>query len=161
MGQLQGVGQTESPVTTGNPRILIVEDHTPVAMMMVFLLARGGCDVQVASTGKKGLEMAEENRFDLITLDMDLSDMSGCEICSELKQKHLSRITPVVFVTGRLNEQDVQRGLEVGAVDYITKPFEVTDFVFRIISHAKANSCPSDVLDENTNANAQSLCNAS
>jgi len=117
--------------------------------------------VQVASTGKRGLELAQENKFDLITLDVDLPDSNGINICLELKQRHLSRKTPVVFVAGRLNEQDVQRGLEVGAVDYIEKPFEMTDFVFRIISRAKANSCPSDVLDENTNAHAQSLCNAS
>jgi DNA-binding response OmpR family regulator len=109
---------------SGKVKILIVEDDTPLAMMMVHVLSRLGCEVLVANTGKKGLELAQENRFDLITLDIDLpGGTSGLEICRELKERHLSRHTPVVFVSGRLGEQDVQRGLEAGAVDYITKPF--------------------------------------
>lgn len=117
-------------------RVLIVEDDTPLAMMMVHVLSRAGCDVQVASTGKTGLELAQQNKFDLITLDIDLPGISGLEICRELKQRHLTRHTPVVFVTGRLGEQDVRRGLELGAVDYITKPFGV-EFAPRLLSHIK------------------------
>jgi DNA-binding response OmpR family regulator len=120
----------------GKVRILIVEDDTPLAMMMVHVLSRLGCDVQVASTGKKGLELAQVGRFDLITLDIDLPGISGLEICLELKQKHLTRHTPVVFVSGRLGEEDVQRGFEAGAVDYITKPFGV-EFAPRLLSHTK------------------------
>jgi DNA-binding response OmpR family regulator len=119
---------------TPKARVLIVEDDTPLAMMMVHVLSRLGCGVQVADTGKKGLELARQNKFDLITLDIDLPGISGLEICLELKQRHLSRNTPVVFVTGRLGEQDVQRGLEAGAVDYITKPFGV-EFAPRLLSH--------------------------
>jgi DNA-binding response OmpR family regulator len=115
-------------------KILIVEDDTPLAMMMVHVLSYLGCDVQVASTGKRGLELAQQNKFDLITLDIDLPGISGLEICGELKQRHLTRHTPVVFVTGRLAEQDMQRGLEIGAVDYITKPFGV-EFAPRLLSH--------------------------
>ena len=120
----------------GNIRVLIVEDDMPLAMMMVHVLSRAGCDVQVASTGKTGLELAQQNKFDLITLDIDLPGISGLEICRELKQRHLTRHTPVVFVTGRLGEQDVRRGLELGAVDYITKPFGV-EFAPRLLSHIK------------------------
>jgi len=79
-------------------KILIVEDDTPVAMMMVHVLSRAGCDVRVANTGQKGMELARENKFDLITLDVDLPDISGFEICSELKQRHLSCHTPIVFI---------------------------------------------------------------
>ena len=121
---------------TPKARILIVEDDTPLAMMMVHVLSRAGCDVQVASTGKKGLELAQAIRFDLITLDIDLPGISGLEICAELKQRHLTRNTPVVFLTGRLAEQDVQRGLDAGAVDYIAKPFGI-EFAPRLLSHIK------------------------
>ena len=138
-GQLQGTGQAESTVTTSKARILIVEDDTPLAMMMVHVLSRLGCDVQVASTGKKALELAQQNTFDLITLDIDLPGISGLEICLELKQRHLTRHTPVVFVTGRLAEQDMQRGLDAGAVDYISKPFGV-EFARRLFSHIKAKT---------------------
>jgi DNA-binding response OmpR family regulator len=119
---------------TGKAKILIIEDDTPVAMMMVNVLSRAGCDVRVANTGQKGMELARENKFDLITLAVDLPDINGFEICSELKQRHLSRHTPIVFVSGRPCEKDRQRGLEIGAVDYITKPFDARDFVSRLLS---------------------------
>ena len=115
-------------------KILIIEDDTPVAMMMVNVLSRAGCDVRVANTGQKGMELARENKFDLITLDVDLPDISGFEICSELKQRHLSYHTPIVFVSGRPCENDRQSGLDLGAVDYITKPFDARDFVSRLLS---------------------------
>jgi DNA-binding response OmpR family regulator len=121
---------------TPKARVLIVEDDTPLAMMMVYVLSRLGCDVQVASSGKKGLELAQQSKFDLISLDIDLPGISGLEICAELKQRHLTRHAPVVFVTGRLAEQDIQRGLEAGAVDYITKPFGV-EFASRLLSHIR------------------------
>jgi DNA-binding response OmpR family regulator len=123
-------------------KILVVEVEMPVAMMMVFLLTRAGFDVTTAHNGHKGIELATENKFDLIILDVDLPGLSGFEICRELKQRHLSRHTPIVFVTGRPCEEDVRHGLELGAVDYITKPFEVTDFIFRIVSHAKVKINP-------------------
>ena len=118
-------------------KILIIEDDTPVAMMMVHVLSRAGCDALVANTGEKGMELARENKFDLITLDVDLPDISGFEICSELKQRHLSCHTPVVFISGRLCEKDRQRAFDLGAVDYITKPFDTLDFVSRILSRVK------------------------
>ncbi len=120
-------------------KILIVEDDTPLAMMMVHVLTRAGCDVVVANTGRKGMELAQENKFDIITLDIDLTDINGFEICRELKQKHHSRHTPVVFVSGRPCEQDIQRGLELRAVDYITKPFGV-EFVPRLLSHIQGKN---------------------
>jgi len=118
-------------------KILIIEDDTPVAMMMVHALSCAGCDALVANTGEKGMELARENKFDLITLDVDLLDISGFEICSELKQRHLSCHTPIVFISVRLCEKDRQRAFDLGAVDYITKPFDAMDFVSRILSCVK------------------------
>ena len=159
MGQLQGVGRTESSMTASKPRILIVEDQMPVAMMMTFLLARAGCETAVATTGKKAMQMAEEKRFDLITLDVDLPDGNGFILCSRLKEHPRLCDTPVVFVSARCLIEDQQHGLEVGAVDFIEKPFGTQDFLSRILSHTEARFCPSDVLDENTDTDAQSLCN--
>jgi DNA-binding response OmpR family regulator len=121
-------------------RILIVEDETPVAMMMVHVLSRAGCDVLVATTGEKGKELAQENEFDLIMLDVDLPDISGFEICSELKQRHSSRHASIVIISGRPSEKDCQHVLELDAADYITKPFDPTDFVRRILSHINTKS---------------------
>jgi DNA-binding response OmpR family regulator len=121
-------------------RILIVEDDTPLAMMMVSLLTRAGCDTLVARTGEKGMELALTQKFDLITLDVDLPDMNGFEICSELKQRHLSSRTPIVFVSGRTSEEDRQRAHEVGAVDFVEKPFDAVEFISRILSHFREDT---------------------
>jgi putative two-component system response regulator len=122
---------------TDKTKILIVEDDTPLAMMMVSLLHQAGCDMMIANTGEKGMQLAHENKFDLITLDVDLPDINGFKICHELKQRHHSRRTPIIFISGRLCEKDRQHGLELGAVDYITKPFFAEDFASRILSHIR------------------------
>lgn len=117
-------------------KILIVEDDAPLADVAKILLTRAGCDVLIAHTGKAGMELASEKTFDLIALDIDLPDINGFVICREIKQRHFSRRTPVVFVSGRTCEQDIKRGLEVGAVGYITKPFGM-EFATRLLSHIK------------------------
>ena len=116
-------------------KILIVEDDMPVAMMMVYLLNRAGCETEVAGTGRKAMLMAEAGNFDLITLDVDLPDGSGFKFCSRLKEHPYLCDTPVVFVSGRSHLEDQQHGLAVGAADYIIKPFGASDFVSRILSH--------------------------
>jgi len=115
-------------------RILIVEDDTPFAMLMVELL-HSDCETEVATTGKMAMQMAEEGNFDLITLDVDLPDGNGFKLCSRLKEHPRLCDTPVVFVTGRSCLEDQQRGLDVGAADYITKPFETFEFAPRLLSH--------------------------
>jgi DNA-binding response OmpR family regulator len=117
-------------------KILIVEDEMPVAMMMAYLLTQAGCEVQTAWNAERGMRLAQTRGFDLITLDVNLPGISGFEICRRLNENPFFQ-TPIVFVSGQPCEQDVQQGLELGAADYIIKPFEVTDFIFRIISHAK------------------------
>jgi DNA-binding response OmpR family regulator len=122
------------------PKILIVEDEIPLALLMVDALSRVGCDVEIATTGKKGMELAKEMPFDLITLDIGLPDACGFDLCTELKERHISRHTPVVFISAKPCEADLREGMKRGAVDYITKPFDVTDFIYRVISHTKAKA---------------------
>jgi putative two-component system response regulator len=116
-------------------KILIVEDDMPVAMMMLYLLTRADCETKVATTGKKAMQMAEADNFDLITLDVDLPDGNGFNLCSRLKEHPRLCDTPVVFVSGRSCLEDQQHGLDVGAADYITKPFNALDFASQILSH--------------------------
>jgi DNA-binding response OmpR family regulator len=121
------------------PKILIIEDEASVAMTMRFLLGLAECEAEIASTKKKAIQMAQSGNFDLITLDVNLPGANGYEICRELKENSNLRDTPIVFVSGNCNLEDQQRGLEVGAVDYITKPFETFEFARRLLSHVKTN----------------------
>ena len=119
-------------------KVLIVEDEMPMAMLMVNVLTRVGCDVEAVCTGKKAMELARNRKFDVITLDISLPDADGFQICTELKERHISRNTPVIFVSSRTCAADIQEGMKRGAVDYITKPFDATDFIYRVIFYAKA-----------------------
>jgi DNA-binding response OmpR family regulator len=125
-------------------RILIVEDDAPVAMLMVDLLMLAGCEAEIAPTADRTMQLAGEGGFDLITLDVDLPDANGFEICSRLKKNPRLCAAPVVFVSGRPGEEDVRRGLELGAVDYITKPFDARNFGSRILSHVTRRASAAD-----------------
>lgn len=118
-------------------RVLIIEDQPEVLEVMVAALTHAGCDVEGAADGNEGIRLAESGRFDLISTDVDLPGINGFEICSRLKQSpRLSHMT-VIVVSGRSGEEDLQRGRELGAADYITKPFELAAFVPRLLSHVK------------------------
>jgi CheY-like chemotaxis protein len=119
-------------------RILVVEDQPEMLNLMLKILAHAGCDVVGAQTGTEGLRLAEHGEFDLITLDVDLPETNGFEICLRLKQDPQLRQTPVVFVSGRFADEDVQRSREVGAADFITKPFDLLTLVSRLLSHVKS-----------------------
>lgn len=117
-------------------KILVVEDETSVAMMMVFLLTRAGCEVEAAENADKAMRLAQDREFDLITLDIDLPGGTGFEIFARFKQLPRWQNTPVIFVSGRPYDEDQQRARKLGAVDYILKPFDVNDFVSRILDQA-------------------------
>ncbi|MBI1178906.1 response regulator [bacterium] len=118
-------------------RILVIEDEPAMRDLMVKVLTRAGCDVEAAETGTEGLRLAGHGGFDLIASDIDLPKMTGFEICSRLKRDPQLRHTPVVFISGRLAEEDVRRSRQVGAADYITKPFDARSFVSRLLAHVK------------------------
>jgi DNA-binding response OmpR family regulator len=120
-------------------KVLIVEDEMPMAMLMVNVLTRVGCHVEAVCTGKKAMELARDRKFDVITLDISLPDADGFQICTQLKERHISRRTPIIFVSASPREQDKSESMKRGAVDYITKPFDVTDFIYRVIHFANTN----------------------
>ena len=131
-------------INKDKPRVLIVEDDTPLAMAMISVLIQAGCDVEAAHSGRKALALATENRFDVITLDIGLPDMSGFVVCSELRQRHISRRTPIVFISASPREEDRQQSLRLGAADYIEKPFNPRSFVWRLLSHIETETVTPD-----------------
>ncbi|HEY3932680.1 MAG TPA: response regulator [Verrucomicrobiae bacterium] len=118
-------------------KILIVEDDLPVAMMMTSLLALAGIESEVATTGQKALQKAADGHFTLITLNVDLPDVPGFEVCRRLKENPFFH-TPIVFVSGRPTEENQQRSHELGAVDFIAKPFRAEEFARRLLFHIQS-----------------------
>ena len=98
-------------------KILVIEDQPEVLATMIHLLNRVGCEAVGANNGSEGMRLAQESKFDLITLDIDFPDTNGLELCRRLKSNlHLCRI-PVVFVSGRTGEGNRKECLELGAAD--------------------------------------------
>ncbi|MBN1993624.1 MAG: response regulator [Anaerolineae bacterium] len=104
-----------------HPSILIVEDSAPQALKLKLALESNGCQVHWAETGLGGLDVAQQQHFDLVVLDIELPDINGFEVCQKLKADPNLADIPVVMLTTRDHAQDVLNGLEVGAVDYIPK----------------------------------------
>lgn len=124
------------------PHILIVEDDADIAESIRYNLERERAfTAQVALTGEAGLSAAllrpgkrdSANRTpDLIILDLNLPGMSGFELCRRLRTEEQTRRTPIIVLTARTDESDKVRGLELGADDYMTKPFSVRELVARV-----------------------------
>jgi len=126
-----------SPRTAGKTRILIVEDDSSLAMLMVDLLMLAGCEVETVANAEQSVRLVQAADFDLITLDIDLPGGSGFEIFARLKKLPCWKNPPVIFISGRPFEEDQQLARELGAVDYILKPFAVADFISRILGLAE------------------------
>ena len=120
-------------------RILIVEDEKNIIDIVSFNLSREGYDTMEALDGKTGLQLALEQDPDLILLDLMLPEMNGFDVCRSLREQ--GRTTPVIMLTAREEETDKVMGLELGADDYITKPFSMRELLARI----KANIRRSDM----------------
>src|SRR6187399_2605618 len=114
--------------------ILIVEDDADIAEGLHYNLKREGFRTTVAESGEKGLRLAldEKNRPSLILLDLMLPGMSGMELCRRLRRESLTEKTPVIMLTAKAAEGDKIAGLDIGADDYIIKPFSVKEVVARV-----------------------------
>jgi len=113
-------------------RILIVEDDPSLVELLKYNLETEGFDVSVARDGEGGLEAIVTQDPDLVVLDWMLPNMSGIEICRQMRQRTATRSTPVIMLTAKGEETDRIRGLETGADDYIVKPFSPAELTARI-----------------------------
>jgi two-component system response regulator MtrA len=112
-----------------NERILLVEDDPSIREVAALGLTRAGFKVSATSDGQQGLAQFRRDPFDLVLLDVMLPSMDGFEVCREIRKD--SRV-PIVMLTARTDTTDVVVGLELGADDYVTKPFEMPELVARI-----------------------------
>jgi len=113
-----------------NKRILIIEDARNIRMALEDDLKFEGYQVIIAATGPEGLEKALDLNLDIILLDLMLPELNGLEICKELRRRNIG--TPIIMLTARSQEFDKVLGLELGADDYITKPFSPFELQARI-----------------------------
>ena len=112
--------------------ILIVEDEAPLVTLLRYNLEREGFAVLDAQDGEEALNVAREQKPDLVLLDWMLPLMSGIELCRQLRRGAETRAIPVVMLTARGEEGDKLRGLDSGADDYVTKPFSPSELIARI-----------------------------
>ncbi len=114
-------------------RILVVEDDPDIALSLRLKLERdGGFEVQTAQDGAAGLRLAVDRPPDLVLLDVNLPGMDGFEVCRHLRKDPATAATPVIMLTARIDEKDRVAGLDLGADDYITKPFSPKEALARI-----------------------------
>src|SRR3954467_8405648 len=111
------------------PRILLVDDEQAVQTLLTYPLRKDGYDVVPATTGQEALERFREGTFDLVVLDVMLPQLDGFEVCKALRAR---TAVPIIMLTAKAEEFDKVLGLELGADDYITKPFSMREFRSRV-----------------------------
>ncbi len=124
-------------------RILIVEDEVSFSDPLSYLLKKEGYDVAVAETGPDGLAEFDKNGADLVLLDLMLPGLSGTEVCRALRQR--SNV-PVIMLTAKDSEIDKVVGLEIGADDYVTKPYSSRELLARVKAVLRRLAEPEDLL---------------
>lgn len=118
------IAQTQKEVKGEFPvadLVLIVDDDEAVQTMLYKVIRSNGLQADIASSGEKALTMAAQRRYDLILLDVNMGGMDGFEVVQQLRSRGLK--TPIIIVSGRQEDYDTLYGLDIGADDYITKPF--------------------------------------
>jgi len=116
-------------VANGSARILLVDDEQSIQTLLSYPLRKDGYHVTSAIDGREALQRFEEGRFDLVILDLMLPRLDGVEVCRQLRTR--SQV-PIIMLTAKGSETDKVAGLEVGADDYITKPFSMREFRSRV-----------------------------
>jgi DNA-binding response OmpR family regulator len=114
----------------GQKTILIIEDEPDIVRGLADALAFEGFSVESAATAQEGLEKARRHQPDCVLLDLMLPDENGYRVCERLRQ--IDPIVPIIMLTAKTQEADKVRGLEVGADDYVTKPFSVAELIARM-----------------------------
>ncbi len=119
-------------MTTRAPLILVVDDEVDILTLLEYNLEKSGFRVIKAKDGPEAIELATRRRPELIVLDIMLPDMEGTEVLKRLKQSDQTRHIPVIMLTAKGEEVDRIVGFELGAEDYITKPFSPRELILRI-----------------------------
>jgi putative two-component system response regulator len=127
------------------PKILVVDDHAASRMTAVALLTMEGYDVIEADSGSSAVNLVTDKQPDLILLDVMMPGMDGFEVCQILKQNEHTRLIPVIFITALNDRRSRIRGIEVGADDFLTKPFDRVELAARVKSLVRQKQLNEDL----------------
>lgn len=114
------------------PLVLVVEDDPAIATLLRYNLEKQGYRIAEAGDGPEALLQLQEHKPDLVLLDWMLPSLSGIEVCRQIRAKPATRDLPIIMVTARAEDRDAVRGLNIGADDYITKPFNTEALLARV-----------------------------
>lgn len=129
--------------------ILVVDDIAPNIRLVAGLLGPEGYDISFANTGKKAIEQALDNDFDLILLDIMMPDIDGITVCKTIKEHPEKRDIPVIFLTGKTDEVSVATAFEAGGVDYVHKPFNPVELIARVKTHLELKRARDTITETN------------
>lgn len=131
------------------PLVLIVDDIPKNLQLLSNILNIDGYQISFASSGEQALAIAKKSQPDLILLDIMMPDMDGFEVCRRLKQSNATRNSAVIFLTGRVEPEDIIEGFKLGAVDYVTKPFNAVELLSRVRSHIELKLSRDKIMKQN------------
>ena len=136
----QLASQVKDLKKTGTARVLIVDDEPVNRRVLENYLAVGGYDAIAAKDGREALEILEKGEeFNIVLLDVMMPGMSGYEVCEQIRKKHMSSELPIVLLTAKNRVRDLVAGFNVGANDYLTKPFSKNELLARLKAHLDMN----------------------
>lgn len=130
-------------------KILVINDEEPVRELISYFLQQKGYEVIEASSGPEGIELSATNHPDLILLDIVMPGMDGFEACIKLKQNPKTKDIPVIFLSSLIETKHKIKGLEIGAVDYITRVSDQGELLARVQTHLKIRALTKELIDRN------------
>ncbi len=130
--------------------VLAIEDESDLLRVLEYNLTQAGHEALVADSGREGLRIAREKRPDLVLLDLMLPDIAGTEVCRKLRSEPTTTGIPIIMLTARGEEIDRVLGFELGADDYVVKPFSVRELMLRIQAVLRRGEAIGEAPTENT-----------
>lgn len=130
-------------------KVLIVDDVTRNIQVVGSILRKSNYNVAYAQNGERAIELALENDYDLILLDVMMPEMNGFEVCEKLKADEKTKHIPVIFLTAKTDSESILKGFELGGVDYITKPFNSTEMLARVKTHLSLKRTQEELRESN------------
>jgi len=125
--------------------ILIVDDIPENLEILTDLLFSNGINVTIAENAEQTFNALKKKKIDLILLDINLPEINGFQICEKLKSNNQTKFIPIIFLTAKVANEDIVRGFELGAVDYITKPFNTVELLTRVKTHLELKSSNQEI----------------